>query len=824
MVHLNANHHKQNAPPSGTSFELIWRQQLGGSIISVSATPNCSLIAAGSVDRTVSVFSFSGLLQWRRRLDFEVWATSISANGSRIAVGTADKYPAAGTIYIFDRDGNQLWHFKVDAPVWQVSLSGDGTMLAAGSWNNNAYVFTEVNGSWKEFANRSLGSSGVYGVSVDFSGQNVLIAAYGDGAYFCSNSLDVIRKFSDDRCGYRAHLAPDGSLGIVGMREGRAMLIGEASEEFRVTPKLSQRPMCGVSITPCGTIIALGSFDGRVYIGNHKGELLWSTMTQGEIWSLALSNDATLLCVGSGDASLYFIRNHSNSAAIAELEGLEKPLSSALQWQEKRVLSRSLVEAYLRYGLVNYGARRLLGWANADYLGDDIGTEAASQLLNSDIRANPDHSESYFQLASILEANRDWWNAGIHYITASQEPSLRLQGFVRAAECFMKANESAAAMSCFRRMREQYLNDQSKMVLYNLGRSFEDVGNVSAAKTHYGVLLTWDPFYRDVAQRLRALDRGAAVYPSQAETDYTGLTVNLLSADTPRMAAVDPRMFPILEARSKERGVDSHERDGFNSVLNEYGADVLEKRGNVLEYDLAMYIKYDFLLPEDELKKRLELINFLVTLREVKPINQSLDIGAATGRYPAELASRGVEAYGVDLEPEAMNYAASKKLESQFPVFLVGGAEQLPFTGSSFDLVTCMMGTFAHIPRRSHEAVFSEIKRVLRPNGTIVLSTWDLDCPHLTFLSMYSVAQKEEISRNSLRKPEIQNLLERLGFKVGPIRPICMIPDVFSYELGVQGLGKGEVRHLVDIDLATRAYFPENHGQMYMVVARIADD
>nr|WP_094607898.1 class I SAM-dependent methyltransferase [Sporomusa acidovorans]OZC22135.1 demethylmenaquinone methyltransferase [Sporomusa acidovorans DSM 3132] len=146
----------------------------------------------------------------------------------------------------------------------------------------------------------------------------------------------------------------------------------------------------------------------------------------------------------------------------------------------------------------------------------------------------------------------------------------------------------------------------------------------------------------------------------------------------------------------------------------------------VLNYNTRSYLKYDHLPPEDEIKKKLEMANILRILDDYKQIKLALDIGAATGRYPMMLKTKGIETIGIDKEYDAMMYAQKKKTDSEFPFFSVSDAIELPFHQNVFDLITCMMGTFAHFNSKSQPDICKEIVRVLKPGGLFILSTWDI--------------------------------------------------------------------------------------------------
>ena len=94
-----------------------------------------------------------------------------------------------------------------------------------------------------------------------------------------------------------------------------------------------------------------------------------------------------------------------------------------------------------------------------------------------------------------------------------------------------------------------------------------------------------------------------------------------------------------------------------------------------------------------------------------------LDLGCGTGYGTANLAEVASAAVGVDIAPEAIDYALR-----HFPParFLQCSATAVPFPPRSFDLVTAFE-VIEHL--RDWRAMLAEAQRVLEPNGLLIVST-----------------------------------------------------------------------------------------------------
>jgi SAM-dependent methyltransferase len=139
-------------------------------------------------------------------------------------------------------------------------------------------------------------------------------------------------------------------------------------------------------------------------------------------------------------------------------------------------------------------------------------------------------------------------------------------------------------------------------------------------------------------------------------------------------------------------------------------------------------------------------------------VDDALDLGCGDGRLTSVLRAgsiTGADVSGIALERFAarLPQASAVRVEPDAP---------LPFPDTAFDLVLCVE-TIEHV--RDVQLFLSEVRRVLRPDGTLALTTpahlvavplraLDPLSPHIRFFS-----------RRSLRR-----LLDAMGFDVVSLR------------------------------------------------------
>jgi len=121
----------------------------------------------------------------------------------------------------------------------------------------------------------------------------------------------------------------------------------------------------------------------------------------------------------------------------------------------------------------------------------------------------------------------------------------------------------------------------------------------------------------------------------------------------------------------------------------------------------------------------------VVELAQIKTGDRALDLCCGTGDISFALARRGAEVTGLDFSPQMLEVAESRKQKAesgkqkqfpisnfQFPNFLQGDAQAIPFPDNSFDIVTIGYGLRN---LASWENGLTEMRRVARPGARLVV-------------------------------------------------------------------------------------------------------
>jgi SAM-dependent methyltransferase len=100
------------------------------------------------------------------------------------------------------------------------------------------------------------------------------------------------------------------------------------------------------------------------------------------------------------------------------------------------------------------------------------------------------------------------------------------------------------------------------------------------------------------------------------------------------------------------------------------------------------------------------------------PGTAMLDLCCGAGLIAGEAAARGAAVTGLDFSPAML---AEARAAHPALHFAEGDAEAMPFPDASFDAVVSSFGIH-HVPRP--ERALAEAFRVLRPGGTLAVTTW----------------------------------------------------------------------------------------------------
>ena len=238
-----------------------------------------------------------------------------------------------------------------------------------------------------------------------------------------------------------------------------------------------------------------------------------------------------------------------------------------------------------------------------------------------------------------------------------------------------------------------------------------------------------------------------------------------------------------------------------------------------VNYHLVDYIKYEFSGPADAAKKTLEHSRVEEALTRIYPSRRglkSLDIGCATCRYPLWFASLGYHATGYDVDPVAVEICQRKANGNPLVRIACKDVLRSEPEPKSYDVITCMMGTFNHFSIKLRSRFFKWAYESLNANGMLIFSAWNPMCPYTSLLAFYTRAAREQLERQMTEPGTLAKRILRAGFEAVEILPAVFLPDS-CYEAWSEGLAANA---LVEIERTLYNNLSCSEAQLVVFFAR----
>ena len=114
-------------------------------------------------------------------------------------------------------------------------------------------------------------------------------------------------------------------------------------------------------------------------------------------------------------------------------------------------------------------------------------------------------------------------------------------------------------------------------------------------------------------------------------------------------------------------------------------------------------------------------------LAAVEPGAEVLDCPCGFGRHAVVLAEAGYRVTGLDRSETLLAEAEKRRGDGEWPRLLRGDYRELPFGEKSFDAVFNLFSSLGYLERDEDVGVLREFRRVLRPDGALIVETLHRD-------------------------------------------------------------------------------------------------
>ena len=145
-----------------------------------------------------------------------------------------------------------------------------------------------------------------------------------------------------------------------------------------------------------------------------------------------------------------------------------------------------------------------------------------------------------------------------------------------------------------------------------------------------------------------------------------------------------------------------------------------------------------------------------------------LDVCCGTGDQATQLAQRGIETYGIDLDPKMIAVAEGKrdKYGKDNLHFQIADATALPFEDRYFDFATISLALHEK-SLETQQKVIAEMRRVVRPGGSLVLADYPVPARRFyRFAEMLVGGEHYACFKGTQANGGMETLVKTLGLEV----------------------------------------------------------
>lgn len=163
-----------------------------------------------------------------------------------------------------------------------------------------------------------------------------------------------------------------------------------------------------------------------------------------------------------------------------------------------------------------------------------------------------------------------------------------------------------------------------------------------------------------------------------------------------------------------------------------------------------------------------KLVSFLIKKNDIKPGMNVLDLGCGRGDYIIPFKQLGMNVYGVDISEYSINYLKNNGYNVCYCDF---EKNKIPFEKNFFDVIFSK-SVIEHLG--NPENYFEEIKRILKPNGKLIILTPDWYSQYKIFYNDYTHKQPYTIE-------SLQNILINYNFNDIKVSYFYQLPIIWKF-------------------------------------------
>lgn len=288
-------------------YELKWTYRVGDKYVSsVDVSLDGKYVVIGGV-RTVYFLDNSGKLLWTYGFGWTVNDVSIHPDSTKLCVATG------GGAYLLDSGGYAIWSWDTkyrgyyNYRSYSCSISGDSILIAAHGRRGEPGLLYFLNIDGKPVSEKSIDIF-VFSSGSASSADGKLFCVAGDYKVYCFDSVGNFLWGRDIQNGATAvSVSPDGKYVAVGDYNGIVYIFTEKGDKVLSFGRGGFR-IYSLDMTEDASLILVGSKDPDLYIFNRDRKVLWMNDKLGKVTHVAISKDGRYIVASSGNTVYFFER------------------------------------------------------------------------------------------------------------------------------------------------------------------------------------------------------------------------------------------------------------------------------------------------------------------------------------------------------------------------------------------------------------------------------------------------------------------------------------------------------------------------------------
>lgn len=137
---------------------------------------------------------------------------------------------------------------------------------------------------------------------------------------------------------------------------------------------------------------------------------------------------------------------------------------------------------------------------------------------------------------------------------------------------------------------------------------------------------------------------------------------------------------------------------------------------------------YDAFMPGPSDDQTIKEVNFIANHLPMSNYQTILDVCCGTGRHSINLAKKGYEVTGIDINPQALHYARAYMQSEGVKVnFLQRDMRKLSMLRVDYDAILSLWQSFDFFDQQTNERVIHQISKKLLPKGRFILDIFNQD-------------------------------------------------------------------------------------------------